>query len=314
MADDENRLVNVLIDALQDISRRSTSSTVKARPPKQYSQNTDFDAFVRLFENYAELVGIPEDRRKQSLLNLLDSTAFHAVSLLNLPADLAYDRFVRRLSKRFEQKDITDYKRIFRNCCQLETETIPQFRDRVVEITAKAYPETDPSVVTELSKDAFLEGLGVPTSIKQHLFIQNPHDINTACRLALKFQAAHRAAGSTEELPIPKARSKRGILASNLPSETDSETEMQREIKTLTQKVEKLQADLAASRSVSSRSPLRSRSHSAERKTSDHFEVHPDQHLNWYRGAKVSFAPRAQDQGQERNYQRTFWNRKKSNH
>ena len=294
----DDAIVNRLLQALTGIDRRDS---VKARAPKPYSQNSDFSAFLKQFENYAILVNISDDLKKQSLLNLLDASAFNAVCLLNLSDLLTYDEFAAALTSRFELKDTTDYKRIFRQCVQLPEESIVSFRDRIIELAAKAYPEKDPGIVAELAKDSFLEGLSVPSNTKELLYMKEPTDIFDACKITMKLQAAHRAANNaakeTPPTPNPRHRTCNSLpLAEPVQENSNHELELLRTVQSLSEKVEKLQADLEDRKRV----PL------PRRFNRDQSLENPRSHLNSRGGAQVTFAPRS------RNFPTQNWSRKET--
>lgn len=282
MADDNSRLVTQLIGALASMS--NNPAAVKAKPPKPFSQGSDFSAFVRQYENYATLANIPQDLKKQSLLNLLDNAAFNAATLVNVRDELSYEEFVRRLKIRFEQKNVSDYKRSFYVCAQLPDETIANFRDRLYETALKAYPNMEESTLSELAKDVFLNGLDVPTSVRENLYLQGPADLDSACQAALKLISAHRAASSSVCTPVSKPRSGKGVSFS-VPSGGESAekpavgAELLQAVRDLTQIVQKLDSGITAINSAKrDKSPVASPRH---------------YHLNSRRGGRTpSFPPR----------------------
>jgi hypothetical protein len=306
---DANRILDTLIEALDRLSANNATPSVKARSPKPFSIGTNFSAFLKQFENYATLSRIPEVAKKQSLLNLLDSSAFQAATLLNLNDTLTFEEFADKLTARFDRKDISEYKVIFRSCVQQPAESIPDYRDRIALAASKAYPNHDERLISELSKDVFLAGIKAPDSVREILFMRNPSDLESASRMASKLLSAHNAAHLTEmpqTPPVPKPRSK-GTCNLVPPEQSGEDSSLLKAIKTLTSKVERLEAgfnsreDQPASSGLPSQKSFHNFRGSSEEESQTLSSAKQDQQrLNFHRGGKVgSFPPRVRFQNRQ---------------
>jgi hypothetical protein len=139
-----------------------------------------------------------EDDRRPHLLGLLDfNTALAAVDKMDLPEDLDYDEFTRRLTERFTQhRTAQDYKAELGHREQGDKESFEEYGDELLELVRNAYPNADDEMQSDLAMDRFMKGARVSELVRERLYLERPEGLNEAIRTVRQLTAALRAAQS----------------------------------------------------------------------------------------------------------------------
>lgn len=188
-----------LIDALTERLREHMNhGPPRIAKPLKYVAGMNFRLWLQSFDEYCEAAGLEEENRRPHLMSLLDlNTAYTAVDNLNLPEELEYAEFSRRLLERFTQhRTPQDYRLELTSRDQQEKESMEAYGDTLLELVRNAYPNIDAEARAELAKDRFMKGVRVSESVREKLFLSQPDTLTAAIRSTRQLDAAMRAAHS----------------------------------------------------------------------------------------------------------------------
>ena len=118
-------------------------NTAELSLPKnlEFDGKTNWILFNQTFESYAAAAGWTDDKKTDMLVWGLKGKAADFYGLLcNMNEDLSFKHLISEFGKRFKRGELPETLQArFQNECQDESETLRDWADRILTLTAKAY-------------------------------------------------------------------------------------------------------------------------------------------------------------------------------
>lgn len=174
-------------------------ATASVRLPKTYTQDDDFQLWLKRFEIYANITELKGDVKVASLLSLLDETSFRLFELLELSEqdqedyDVVSQALLRCFQKHTESEPELRYNFVQRR--QQDTEDVSGFGYALVELADKAYKGKPKELRQELIRDQFIQGVK-DDYIQEKLLQESPRSYADALSMARTLESARRARGT----------------------------------------------------------------------------------------------------------------------
>ena len=196
----------------------SATAGAGPRKPKKitsYDGKTSWSDYLVQFEIAADLNKWSKEEKAMELATSLTGSARAVLSDLKAADRLDYDALVKKLTLRFDPKDLEGiYQTQLKGRRRRRNESIPELVQEISRLTRKAFPKADEDTRDYMAVSSFITAL---SDEAQELFVyqKDPKKIEEAGRAAMAyetFQASHR----NQEGP-PALRGMQGTSPSTIP-------------------------------------------------------------------------------------------------
>ena len=166
-----------------------------ARPPARFAKGADFNLWVKRLELYFREAKIPDVKRGEELVALLDDDAFRVVSQSGFVSGdrVEYEEVKKCLQEQYAPKGVElEWQRKLHSAHQERPETLLEFSGRLRMLADKAYPSWSAERRLEMAREQFIHGV-ISSSVQMRLLRKQPESLEAALALASQWESVERA-------------------------------------------------------------------------------------------------------------------------
>ena len=225
------------------------------RPPARFVSGTDFTLWIQRVELYMKEAEIPDEKKGQELVSLLEDDAFRIVSQMGLLcADkVEYTAVKTCLQRQFSPAGVElEWQRRLHAAQQKSTESLTEFAGRLRMLADKAFPSWKANERLEMARNQFFNGV-ISSSIQLKLIQERPNTFDGAVTLACQLESiesAQRMLQTAKLVGTPSEDTTRGINAATASGNSESYQELAAQVTSLTQRLDSLLKQTKNSRRV----------------------------------------------------------------
>ena len=166
-----------------------------ARPPARFAKGADFNLWVKRLELYFREAKIPDVKRGEELVALLDDDAFRVVSQSGFVSGdrVEYEEVKKCLQEQYAPKGVElEWQRKLHSAHQERPETLLEFSGRLRMLADKAYPSWSAERRLEMAREQFIHGV-ISSSVQMRLLRKQPESLEAALALASQWESVELA-------------------------------------------------------------------------------------------------------------------------
>ncbi|KAL5500047.1 hypothetical protein EMCRGX_G011541 [Ephydatia muelleri] len=233
-----------------------------ARPPARFAKGADFNLWVKRLELYFREAKVPDNKRGEELVALLEDDAFRVVSQSGFVSGdgVEYEEVKKCLQEQYAPKGVElEWQRKLHSAHQERPETLLEFSGRLRMLADKAYPSWSAERRLEMAREQFIHGVISP-SVQMRLLRKQPESLEAALDLASQWESVELAQqslrgekqGSGASLAVS---GERDLVQGALRANTVEELALQ--VQQLSQEIRKLSSrEVGEKRSAPKRVPV----------------------------------------------------------
>eukprot|EP00731_Ephydatia_muelleri_P034012 Em0044g32a len=162
-----------------------------ARPPARFAKGADFNLWVKRLELYFREAKVPDNKRGEELVALLEDDAFRVVSQSGFVSGdgVEYEEVKKCLQEQYAPKGVElEWQRKLHSAHQERPETLLEFSGRLRMLADKAYPSWSAERRLEMAREQFIHGVISP-SVQMRLLRKQPESLEAALDLASQWES-----------------------------------------------------------------------------------------------------------------------------
>ena len=166
-----------------------------ARPPARFAKGADFNLWVKRLELYFREAKVPDNKRGEELVALLEDDAFRVVSQSGFVSGdgVEYEEVKKCLQEQYAPKGVElEWQRKLHSAHQERPETLLEFSGRLRMLADKAYPSWSAERRLEMAREQFIHGVISP-SVQMRLLRKQPESLEAALALASQWESVELA-------------------------------------------------------------------------------------------------------------------------
>ena len=166
-----------------------------ARPPARFAKGADFNLWVKRLELYFREAKVPDNKRGEELVALLEDDAFRVVSQSGFVSGdgVEYEEVKKCLQEQYAPKGVElEWQRKLHSAHQERPETLLEFSGRLRMLADKAYPSWSAERRLEMAREQFIHGVISP-SVQMRLLRKQPESLEAALALASQWSWLNKA-------------------------------------------------------------------------------------------------------------------------
>ena len=169
----------------QEIRKKKDESLPEIMPSKTYDGTTEFEDFLRNFNELAKLQKWSEKRKRVILRNKLEGEALSAVTSEDCNT---FDEMVAVLKSNFATADTSVYVMKLQGRVQGKSEGFDHLARDIMKLGRRAYPHADEDTLNGILKDAFLDAIH-DENVRAMVRFKDPVGLHEAAKMAVKISA-----------------------------------------------------------------------------------------------------------------------------